>query len=145
GKGTARMIFSVFRTALMNFRRDRPALLLSFVVPVVFFSLFAFIFGGTNRRAGTPRVPLAVVDDDHSENSQRLVRALQNLPSFAVQLSPASDSKQPAPLYNAQTAEAAVHGGQISVALIIRPGFGEEPIDFGSTSGPAKLELLADT
>jgi ABC-2 type transport system permease protein len=138
------MILAIARTALMNIRRDRPALLLSFVVPVVFFSLFASIFGGSARRAGTPKVPLAVVDEDQTEVSKRLVTALQSEPSFSVQLAPETDSRQ-STAYNAQSADAAVRDGKISVALIILPGFGATPISFGPPSGPPKLELLADT
>lgn len=139
------MILAIARTALMNIRRDRPALLLSFVVPVVFFTLFASIFGGSSRRAGTPKVPLAVVDEDQTDVSKRFVTALQAEPSFIVQLSPDNDSKQQSAFYDAQTAEAAVRDGKISVALIIRHGFGAAPISFGSSSGPANLELLSDT
>jgi ABC-2 type transport system permease protein len=112
---------------------------------VVFFSLFAYIFGGSTRRAGTPKVPLAVVDEDNTEVSKRLVSGLQAEPSFVVQLSPQSDSKQPSPPYTAQTAEAAVRDGSISVALIIKPGFGAQPMSFGPSSGKPMLELLADT
>ena len=39
------MIANIVRTGWMNLRRDRAALMLSFVVPIVFFSIFAGIFG----------------------------------------------------------------------------------------------------
>ena len=44
------MIWSVVRTGWMNLRRDRAAWMLSFVVPIVFFSIFASIFGAQRRR-----------------------------------------------------------------------------------------------
>ena len=39
-------MFAIIRTAMASLRRDRGALSLSFVLPVVFFSIFAVIFGG---------------------------------------------------------------------------------------------------
>lgn len=39
------MIFHVARTALIALKRDRGALVLSFVLPIAFFSIFAVIFG----------------------------------------------------------------------------------------------------
>ena len=67
-------MISIIRTALVSLRRDRAALSLSFVLPVVFFSIFAMIFGG--RRDSTPRVTVIVVDEDHSRASERLVLSL---------------------------------------------------------------------
>ncbi len=66
------MILAIIRTALVSLRRDRGALALSFILPVVFFSIFAVIFGG--RRDTTPKVQHIVVDEDHSRASQRLVK-----------------------------------------------------------------------
>ena len=40
------IISAIVRTALVSLRRDRGALALSFILPVVFFSIFAVIFGG---------------------------------------------------------------------------------------------------
>jgi ABC-2 type transport system permease protein len=58
---------------MISLRRDRGALLLSFILPVVFFSIFAVIFGGQHDT--TPKVKVLVVDEDHSRISQRLVGA----------------------------------------------------------------------
>ena len=54
-----------------NLRRDRVALALSFVLPVIFFSIFASVFG--NQGDATSRVRIAVVDEDGSELSGRIV------------------------------------------------------------------------
>ena len=43
------MISAIVRTAIVSLRRDRGALALSFILPVVFFSIFAVIFGGRSR------------------------------------------------------------------------------------------------
>ncbi|MGH9566603.1 MAG: ABC transporter permease, partial [Candidatus Angelobacter sp.] len=70
------MIPAIIKTSLTSLRRDRGALALSFVLPIVFFSIFAVIFGG--RRDTTPKVTVLVVDQDHSAASQRLVKGLEN-------------------------------------------------------------------
>ena len=43
------MILAVVRTHFARLKRDRAALVLSFIVPIVFFSVFASIFGGSRR------------------------------------------------------------------------------------------------
>ena len=55
------MISAIVRTALVSLRRDRGALALSFILPVVFFSIFAVIFGG--RHDTTSKVHVLVVDE----------------------------------------------------------------------------------
>ena len=70
------MILSIVRAGFMNLRRDRGALTLSFIVPIAFFSIFAGIFG--SRGGGMNPVQVAIVDEDQSAVSRRLVEALQN-------------------------------------------------------------------
>jgi len=83
------MIWSVVRTGWMNLSRDRAAWMLSFVVPIVFFSIFASIFGA--QRRSTPRVTVVVVDEDRSERSKRLVDALRA--EAALKVMDAADTK----------------------------------------------------
>lgn len=141
---TAAMIRAVFRTGWLNLRRDRPALLLTFVLPIAFFSIFAGIFGQVGGRRGTPRIRLAVVDEDKSRISTRLVTALQAEPGLNVQLKAPSGGATSAP-YSAQSAEAAVRSGTLPVALIIPKGFGASPVAFDPAEPHSKLLLLADT
>ena len=58
-----------------NLRRDRVAQLLAFLLPVIFFSIFATVFGNQGN-ASTARIRVAVVDEDHSDFSSRLVTGL---------------------------------------------------------------------
>ena len=85
-------MISIIRTALVSLRRDRGALSLSFVLPVVFFSIFAMIFGG--RRDSTPKVTVIVVDEDHSRASERLVKGLQSEQSLTVKTKPALEARR---------------------------------------------------
>jgi ABC-2 type transport system permease protein len=138
------LISAIVRTAMMGLRRDRGALALSFILPVVFFSIFAVIFGG--RRDSTPRVSVLVVDEDHSTTSQRLVQGFQRESSLVVKTRPAPVKDLQQPEYTASTAEAAVKAGAAPVALIIPHGFGENPISFGpGGAGRPTIQMLQDT
>ena len=109
------MITTIVLNGFRALRRDRGALILSFILPIAFFSIFGIVFGGM-RTAGTPRVSLLVVDEDRSPVSERVVRGLQNDPSLVVSTHPAakagSGKEAPAPPdYTAATAEDAVKQG----------------------------------
>jgi ABC-2 type transport system permease protein len=138
------MISAIVRTAIVSLRRDRAALALSFILPVVFFSIFASIFGGSHN--ATPKVSVLVVDEDHTRASQRLVKGLQSEGSLVVKTRPAPVKGAEQPEYDAATAEVAVKEGAAPVALIIPHGFGENPISFGprDTSRPT-IQLLEDS
>jgi ABC-2 type transport system permease protein len=137
-------MFAIVRTAMVSLRRDRGALALSFILPVVFFSIFAVIFGG--RRDSTPKVSVLIVDEDHSRASQRLVKGFQSEGSLTVKTRPAPVKGIEQPEYTATTAEAAVKAGRAPVALIIPHGFGDNPISFGpaATRRPT-IQLLEDS
>jgi ABC-2 type transport system permease protein len=138
------LIFQVARTALLALRRDRGALVLSFVLPLAFFSIFATIFGKQNDT--TPKVKVILVDEDRSEASRDLVNGLKSETSLVVMTAPAAKSKkapQPAD-YTAATAEAAVKAGDAPVALIIPQGFGQHPIAFGGDESQRSIQLLND-
>src|SRR5215467_9095664 len=144
GKGAARLIPAIVRTAIVSLRRDRGALALSFILPVVFFSIFAVIFGG--RRSTTPRVSVLVVDEDHSRASQRLVQGLQQEGSLVVKTRPEPVKGVEQPEYTAAAAELAVKQGSAPVAVIIPHGFGDNPVAFGPADAnhPA-IQLLKDS
>ncbi|HMF90619.1 MAG TPA: ABC transporter permease [Candidatus Angelobacter sp.] len=137
------MISAIVRTALVSLRRDRGALALSFVLPVVFFSIFAVIFGG--RRDSTPKIRVLVVDEDHSRASERLVQGLKQEGSLGVKTRPDPVKGTEQPEYTATTAETAVKEGAAPVAVIVPRGFGENPIGFGPVDAnrPA-IQLLKD-
>jgi ABC-2 type transport system permease protein len=137
------LIFPIVRTAIVALRRDRAALVLSFVLPIVFFSIFATIFGGQHN--AMPKVKLIVVDEDQSRASQQLLIGLEREGSLVVFTEPAPTKDRPQPpKYTAATAEAAVKAGDVSVALIVPHGFGENPVSFRSDQGGPAIQLLND-
>lgn len=135
------MIYSIARTALVALRRDRASLALSFVLPVAFFSIFAVIFG--SQRDTTPRITTILVDEDQSDASKQLVKALEQEGSLKVLTEHSSKGKRAEP-YTAASAQAAVQAGDAPVAVIIPEGFGAHPISFGPENAGSAIQLLND-
>ena len=139
------MILAVARNRFLNLRRDRAALVLSFVLPVAFFSIFAGVFAGGSSRATTRKIRVAVVDQDATENSRRFVAALQRDGALTVTTAPAARPGKPAPRpYAEADAERAVRSGAVPVALVIPKGFGTRPFVFGPGPRP-ELRVLSDS
>src|SRR6185369_420526 len=137
-------MISIVRTAMVSLRRDRGALVLSFVLPIVFFSIFATIFGG--RKNTTPKVHILVADEDQSEASKRLLQGLTSEASLVVDTRPAAVKGVEQPDYTAASAEKAVKDGTAPVAIVIPAGFGENPISFQPSEGSrTSITLLEDT
>lgn len=139
------MIFAVARTHFAKLKRDRAAFVLAFVVPVVFFSVFASIFGGSSSRAATRQIPVAVVDEDATSNSRRFVDALKKEKGLRVLDVKTLPGGGTSPIPDAATAEKMVREGDVPLALIVPKGFGAAPIRFGTRGGAPALSILADT
>ena len=135
------MIGTVLRAGWLQLRRDRGALVLSFAVPIVFFTIFATIFAGRGRNT-TPKVDLAIVDQDHSDRSRRLIAALKSEGGLDV----IERSNAKAAPFDAASAEAFVRAGDAPVALVIPRGFGAQQLSFGpgGTDQP-RVTLLSDS
>jgi ABC-2 type transport system permease protein len=131
---------TLIRIAWTNLRRDRVAQALTFVLPIIFFSIFASVFGGRGD-APTPRVRAAVVDDDRSPFSARVIAALRAESSLQVRTT-ASGNDADAPLDRA-SAERLVRGGDVPVAIVIPSGLGDAFGTNGFGGGPS-ITLLAD-
>jgi len=137
------MIAAIVLNGFRVLRRDRGALVLSFILPVAFFSIFAMIFGGMGDN-GTPRVSVLVVDEDGSTASERLVQALLQEPSLNASTHPKEKKGAPAD-YTAASAEAAVKRGDAPAALVIPKGFGAHPIAMGPGGDRTPIRLLHDS
>jgi linearmycin/streptolysin S transport system permease protein len=121
------MIGTLLRIGWINLKRDRVAQALTFALPIMFFSIFASVFG--NQRPTTRQVRVAIVDEDHSAYSAKLVKALEAERALAVQTTANSDGS--GGVLDRTAAEALVKTGTLPVAIIL-------PKDLG------KVQLLAD-
>ena len=135
------MMLHIARTAATALRRDRGALLLSFVLPVAFFTIFAVIFGG--RRDATPRIAVILVDEDRSPVSEGLVEGLRG-ESLTVRTRAAPGPGAAEVDYTAETAEAAVRAGEAPLAIVIPHGFGDRLASAGTGEAGVAIQLLRD-
>src|SRR5713226_6793561 len=114
------MIPTLLRISWTNLRRDRVAQSMSFLLPIIFFSIFAMVFG--NQRNPTRRIAVAVVDEDESEYSTKLVKALKAESALRVQTS-AGDREGGAKL-DRSAAEKLIKDGALAVAVVLPKGLG---------------------
>jgi ABC-2 type transport system permease protein len=135
------MIGTVLRIGWLNLKRDRVAQVLTFVLPIVFFTIFALVFGDQDPNR-TSRIEVAVVDEDHSELSGRFVEALGRESSVRVRATAREPDGRESPLDRAR-AEGLVRAGDLPVALILPADFGRRFPNFSGDAPP--IELLADT
>ena len=70
------MIWTVVRVGLLRMWHGKVELLLTFVVPIAFFTVFAFIFDEQIGLGKSPRVDLAIVDEDSTELSREFSSTL---------------------------------------------------------------------
>ncbi len=77
-------ILVLVRKDFTNFFRNKPALLLTFVIPFVMIYLFGQIFGINRKDTGPNGIPLAVVNLSDNPGAAKLVDALKAEKSFRV-------------------------------------------------------------
>jgi ABC-2 type transport system permease protein len=119
------MTLAVFRAMLLALLRDPGALVMSFVVPVAFFVIFAEIFA--HAAAGEFELRVAVLDEVGSEHSQRLLTAVRRDPVVHGWVSATTREE----------VQLAVRRGAADVGLVLRAdgealdsvgGFGAPPL-----------------
>ena len=134
------MIATLLRVSWINLKRDRVAQALTFLLPILFFSIFATVFGNQGDR--TSQVRIAVVDEDGSELSRRIVAGLQKETALRVRVTADAEGKG-APLDRA-AAERMVKDGDVPVAIVLPQGIGAAAIAFARDPSAPTIQLLAD-
>jgi ABC-2 type transport system permease protein len=125
------MTRAVFRAMVLSLIRDRAALAMTFVLPALFFLIFAAIFSGATGEQ--LRLKVAVADEVGDETTTRLVSALEDDPALlrvgGGELAP-------------EEVRRLVRKGTADVGLIVRAD--AEPLDSLGGFGPAPLLIVAD-
>lgn len=78
------MILTIFKKDLKLFFVDKKAMLLSFLLPIVLISLFAFAFGGTGGSTKEKTIPLLITDLDQSLDSKNVVASLDSIQGLVL-------------------------------------------------------------
>ena len=116
------MIRAIVVSSWRQLARDRAAQVVSFIVPILFFTIMVTIFGSSSGTSSAPRrtfVPVA--DESNTATSRALIAALAEEPSLKVRTAP-GDSGSSAPPYARDAIEQLVRGGDASVALVLPAG-----------------------
>ena len=132
---------TLLRIGWTNLKRDRVAQALTFLLPIVFFSIFASVFG---RQSGdqTPRIRVGVVDEDGSDFSRRIIDGLRKEPGLRVRTTTTGEAD--GPLLDRTSAEQVVKSGDVPVAVVIPRGIGTSFGEQGFAANGPKVRVLAD-
>lgn len=136
------MLLTLLRIGWISLKRDRVVQTLTFLLPIMFFSIFALVF--SNQTDPTGRVRVAVVDEDQTDYSRKLVEALGKEGGLRV-TSTVADGDAQRPLTRAD-AEGLIRDGDLPVAVVLPKGVGGVSM-FAPATGAApqvKVLLLAD-
>jgi len=136
------MIRTVVRVGLLRMWHGRTEILLTFVVPIAFFTIFAFIFDEQIGLGRSPRVDLAVVDEDSTELSREFVAALAEWETLHI-YAPAEHEGGFFVFSSAAPARELVLAGVLPLAVVIPEGWSASLTDPGGEK--VGLQLLADS
>jgi len=120
-----------FVAMLLTLARDRAALVMAFVLPAIFFAIFALIFVGAS--GGDIEVRLAIADEQASDVSGRFVAGLVDHPQI---------QSIGAGAFSAAEVRDLVRDDAADVGIVIREG-GRDLGDFTGDGAPP-IELVTD-
>jgi ABC-2 type transport system permease protein len=135
------MIPTLLRISWTNLKRDRVAQAMTFLLPVLFFSIFAMVFGNQGSTT-TARIRIAVVDEDQSEFSKRIVAGLDK--ETALRVRKTADAEGKGALLDREGARALVKSGDVPVAVVLPKGLGSSAAAFGQSANATHIQLLVD-
>ena len=122
--------FTAFRALVRKdiaiFLRDRRALVISVLTPIVLAGFFGYLFGGTGS-GGNPisRMKVAVVDLDNSALTKAVIESLSDDASLEIQSLAEDEARQ------------LVKSGKLRAAIVFPPGF--EPAATGVLLGVGQM------
>jgi ABC-2 type transport system permease protein len=103
---------ALVRKDLALFIRDRRALVVSVLTPIVVAAFFGFLFGGTGAGGGgIARLPVGITDLDDSLLSKAVLDSLSHDESLQIQLLPEQQAQQ------------LVRAGKLRAAIVLPAGF----------------------
>lgn len=138
------MIWTVIQTSWRRLRNNRSELLLTFIVPMVFFSIFALIFGSRDSSSSTPKIKVAISNEFPTELSDRSVALLQEQKSLRLTERSTKSSKKTMDQaagsisVSRESAEDLVRRGMVSAAVVFAKA---DP----KSGGPPEIQILTDS
>lgn len=119
------MVWTILQVSFRRLKNNRSELLLTFLVPILFFSIFALIFGSRGSRGTSiPRIKVALADTADTAVSRRAVELLREQGSLRITDSNSalmhadSVEKDLAKLVEPSVAQELVRRGSVSAAVV---------------------------
>lgn len=132
-----RIIATLVRKDIANFLRNRAAVTVTFLVPIMLIYVFGWVFGLNQKDTGPTGIRLAVVNASANPAAQKLIDALQAEKAFSVITTTVNPDKTTRPLTEADL-RPMIHDGRFRFAVVI-------PADLVSTSTIGlHLKILSD-
>jgi len=113
-----RIILTLVGKDFANFRRNRAAFVLTFVIPIALIYVFGQVFGLNRKDSGPNGITLAVVNASENPAAQKLVDALKAEPAFRVLTKYINADKSERPLTEADV-RAMIHDRDFRFAVVI--------------------------
>jgi ABC-2 type transport system permease protein len=107
-------LIALIRKDLILYLKDKRALMLHLLMPVVLAAFFGSLFGGDGGGNSTSKIDLGLVVQDKSEQSQKIAAGLK------------ADKVLNVVELSQDEAQAKVRSGKLPVAVVIPSGFGEQ-------------------
>ncbi|MYN42952.1 ABC transporter permease [Duganella sp. FT109W] len=107
-------LIALVRKDLILYLKDKRALMLHLLMPVVLAAFFGSLFGGNGGGDSTSKIDLGLVVQDQSEQSQKIAAGLK------------ADKVLNVVELSQDEAQAKVRSGKLPVAVVIPAGFGEQ-------------------
>ncbi len=124
---------ALVRRDLRLFFMDKRAVTMSFAAPILIGSFFGYIFGGVGQSGPPAKIAVAVVNQDTSEVSRKVVAAL------------GADAMLDVKSFALGEARELVRGGKMTVAVVIPSGFAERAgKSFFRGGDKPRIQLLYD-
>jgi ABC-2 type transport system permease protein len=136
------MILTVVRVSWLTLRRSPVELALTFLLPIVFFSIFAVIMGGMVTGTMDP-IRIAIVDEDGTAASKRFGENLAAEESLRVVRRKNAEGAD-VDRFDRATGEKLVRDGKAAIAVVLPKGFGASFGAFSANDGEG-AELLVDS
>ncbi|MFT7618228.1 MAG: ABC-2 type transport system permease protein [Planctomycetota bacterium] len=128
------MIGTVIKIGWVSLWRNRVELLLTFIVPIAFFSIFAIIFGGQGGGGPTPRFSVVFVDLDETPTSKKFVETMAAESAFRVK-----GGAEGQEAWTLEQAEETVKKGKIDLAVVLEKGFASRVPAFTNKDVAARI------
>jgi ABC-2 type transport system permease protein len=126
-------IRALIRNDIRLYFSDRRSVIVGVLVPICIAAFFGYLFGGTGRSEDQGKIPIAVVDEDHSTVSRAITADLS------------SDALLQVSALDRAAAREQVKSGKQNAAAVFPQGFGEQTTKslFSGRNKP-QVELLVD-